>query len=1359
MRQKLAFNAVKLGKEDPLLSNFVLEARKDDIDTLCRLLLEAPPWWQRLNPFKNRHKRGSMVVVTGIGGIGKTSLVQYAAYLDRIRNAYRERLYIDLKGMYLDEQSRRDWSAQAVLRQAMIELGMYKDKDIPEDADIDMLSRHYQNFLQDKEYLILFDNPPDTTSLRHFAPPANSSIVIIARPGGALHSITDAPQLKLKPLSEQDACAVLKQFWKKHVDQDIAKKIARLCSYVPLALVVAGGTICQQQQETDKPERVAHKFAERLEQEQGKRPGVISNFFRPFGFYDPADANRKDIQTVLKLSYALLSEPAQQLFRALATFNGLPFEQDVALTVAFGPANNRERVASDQIIDREHFESLCERGLIQSGASDDGAQTYTMYDLLFAYARFELERDQHRHEVIPCLQRYLGYYADVVATQEEQWFQSGQQNDAPVQAFAQQASHLEACFATLSEPLTDPTGARVLPDNDSRLLKLVVPALPLLTRGRQLPQCVVTDKEAIKRLFDPQTEETWRAKGQQLLASVYQQQDQPVRESFAALDICPDWFDAALAQASTAVDQTGLDALVELGLLSCHRQRRQYDLPRALRHDLPTTEFAQLPAEQQQRIREAYATYVAEHVVQKDGITPQHSKHASHGQQLAATARPPLDRPLVIYAVQAFAYFEAQQDYKTLQAWTQAGLDAAQRLEDKEQQAVLSVNLGLVLLRQGQWQEAESLFAAVYQGDLQPHALPATRARAATALGLVYEGRLNLDKAEKCLGAVYNGELEAAADAATRAAACAILGDVYLERGQWYEHNLSHTDEQGRQWFTHSPASHWLDDAKERFEQVYAGALSQAADGATRARAAVGLALVTMQQPSSDEPGSIDYLLPFMQQPDRPFRVVPEKLLREVDKGALHADALPDTCARAHVGLGTRFFKRDNLSDSNTFFSAVFLGNLSDDATPATRARAGIMLSRVMQAQNNRDAAITYARAIYQGQLTVDEPVRQRHRGKQVSHRRAPDRRSDERAANSSDEPVPAILRARAGLLLGKLRYGDLEDLWLPNARIPQHDTHLPLALIGLHRYRSSKYWDKQLNNYWCPVKAGPFWYGDDHRGADALQQVELPNDFAIARYPTTNAEFARFVAAGGYQNKDWWTDNGWQWMQTRLQATGEHQTELVLADREELWETTRPAAHLPLQQWLRTQQAADLYIGLIQRAPQFANPLQPAVFVSWYEAVAYCRWLTDQGHNDGWLPGNQEIRLPTALEWERAARGTEQWRYPWGNEPPADAERVNGRETGLHIPTPIGCFPQGKADCGAHEMLGNVWEWTATRHGHDDDRNPVDDIEPSDAMRVKGFSYYEDIPFMRSGGRNGDYGGRNDDWGFRPGCFFVVIS
>jgi formylglycine-generating enzyme required for sulfatase activity len=247
---------------------------------------------------------------------------------------------------------------------------------------------------------------------------------------------------------------------------------------------------------------------------------------------------------------------------------------------------------------------------------------------------------------------------------------------------------------------------------------------------------------------------------------------------------------------------------------------------------------------------------------------------------------------------------------------------------------------------------------------------------------------------------------------------------------------------------------------------------------------------------------------------------------------------------------------------------------------------------------------------------------------------------------NDPQPPLPYTDRVRAGFLLGDLG----------------HDPRLLDPATGTSPDR----------RYWCPVEVGTFWYGDDRPQRDdrekeaelsaeereqrrlaRLQQLHLDYAFQIARFPVTNGEYARFIEAKGYEQQEWWTENGWDWKGSRTEPS--------------YWDDSR-----------------------------YNNLAQPVVGVTWWEAAAYCRWLTAQGHTQGWLPSTQEIRLPTSLEWERAVRHTDQRPYPWGWEEPTP-ERANYNETGIGRPSPVGCFPAGGAVCGAQDLAGNVLEWLAT--------------------------------------------------------------
>lgn len=193
----------------------------------------------------------------------------------------------------------------------------------------------------------------------------------------------------------------------------------------------------------------------------------------------------------------------------------------------------------------------------------------------------------------------------------------------------------------------------------------------------------------------------------------------------------------------------------------------------------------------------------------------------------------------------------------------------------------------------------------------------------------------------------------------------------------------------------------------------------------------------------------------------------------------------------------------------------------------------------------------------------------------------------------------------------------------------------------------------------WIEIPAGKITllennYDDSYLKKGEAQTFELP-PFAIAKYLITNAQYAKFIEADGYHQKKWWKDAGWQ------------------IKEEKSWNEPR-----------------------FWRQPQWNKPDYPVVAVSWFEALAFCEWLSE-------VKG-KKFTLPTEQQWQRAAQGDLTTAYPWGDQ--FDKERCNFDTKGT---TPVKQF-EGKGDSPfkVTDMSGNVWEWCATdfRHGAQSD-NP----------------------------------------------------
>jgi formylglycine-generating enzyme required for sulfatase activity len=216
-------------------------------------------------------------------------------------------------------------------------------------------------------------------------------------------------------------------------------------------------------------------------------------------------------------------------------------------------------------------------------------------------------------------------------------------------------------------------------------------------------------------------------------------------------------------------------------------------------------------------------------------------------------------------------------------------------------------------------------------------------------------------------------------------------------------------------------------------------------------------------------------------------------------------------------------------------------------------------------------------------------------------------------------------------------------------------------------------------------VPAGTYPYGDEGR------TVEITQPFWIGRYPVTNQQFAAFIAAGGYDDRQWWSDEG--------------------------------------RAWLGQIKAAE---PLFWQDRRWNAPNQPVVGVSFWEAEAFCAWAGG--------------RLPTEEEWEAAAGGPKGRVYPWGD---AWQDAIcNTSEARLGVTSPVGLFPRARqADRAIDDLVGNVWEWCASL------LDPKSKDSP-DARVLRGGTWQFNKVLARLAFRNGFVPRlRSDDVGFRVVC------
>ena len=219
---------------------------------------------------------------------------------------------------------------------------------------------------------------------------------------------------------------------------------------------------------------------------------------------------------------------------------------------------------------------------------------------------------------------------------------------------------------------------------------------------------------------------------------------------------------------------------------------------------------------------------------------------------------------------------------------------------------------------------------------------------------------------------------------------------------------------------------------------------------------------------------------------------------------------------------------------------------------------------------------------------------------------------------------------------------------------------------------------------------------GDQSFVYQKSERLKLPA-FRIARYPVTNLQYQAFIDAGGYADKRWWTK-----LATRFDAP---------------------------------------------EPPAWDEPNSPRETVSWYEAIAYCRWLSERLA----LP----VTLPTEHQWERAARGPNGREYPWGNAYRVGA--ANCRETAeqgagsdIMRTTAVGLYPHAASFESILDLAGNVWEWCLNEF----DEPTHTRITGEKAQALRGGSWFIDPGWCRAARRYVNRPGyRNGFVGFRVCC------
>jgi iron(II)-dependent oxidoreductase len=211
----------------------------------------------------------------------------------------------------------------------------------------------------------------------------------------------------------------------------------------------------------------------------------------------------------------------------------------------------------------------------------------------------------------------------------------------------------------------------------------------------------------------------------------------------------------------------------------------------------------------------------------------------------------------------------------------------------------------------------------------------------------------------------------------------------------------------------------------------------------------------------------------------------------------------------------------------------------------------------------------------------------------------------------------------------------------------------------------------------------------------------EMVPSFSIERHNVTNAQYREFVEAGGYEQREWWRPDDWEWIQREGigyplfwerrhgRPKGLHYDRATDGPEGPHYDRATGGPKAPHHEYTSTEYRGDqhegaddawYWRGMFDMIPL---PLSWPVYVSHAEASAYARW--------------RGCRLPTEAEYQRAAFGTRDAErlHPWGDEAPT--ERHGVFDFSSWDPEPAGSHPAGASAWGIEDLVGNGWEWTST--------------------------------------------------------------